>query len=623
MTGAAPTGREARVGALLDEAREVARRADRDDLLVRLDAATARISSPECHVVVLGEFKKGKSSLLNALLNARVCPTDADIATAVPTRLAYGAEFSITMLTEDPAGDERDGPQALAKSRQLDPAAAEAAVRGEGATAVSHVDVRLPRDLLRTGMVLVDTPGLGGGLASAHAATALRALARADIVLFVSDAGSEYSAPELEMLREAAALCPVLLCVVTKIDLYPEWRRVVVADEEHLARAGLDAMVVATSAPLRRSGIRESDDTLVVESGFPRLTSELLAAADRTAGSAHAAAVAVVLSTVGQVRSQTAARRRGLSDQGTGTKRVAEAAQARARAEELRGVGSRWQQVLADGMDDLHSEMEVDLTARLRILRREAVDQIRSTHPSRLAADLGPWLQRSTNESLLAHTRLLREGAEAVADAVAEQFGSAAWELRSGMDLDAVRPPGQVLRDLQLASAGDRRSTHFEVGLAAVRGGATAAMVTHFLGVALVFAMPPIAPFVLPAVGLMLSGLLAGKSAQSARSGQLRQHWAEAERAVALYLEEVDTVARKELRDALRRTRRQLREAFAQRAGEAYATAIRTAEALTAKVTADEETRDQVLADLDAEIAALADLTSRCADLVDELVPHP
>jgi hypothetical protein len=471
-------------------------------------------------------------------------------------------------------------------------------------------------------MVFVDTPGLGGGLASAHAAVALRALARADIVLFVSDAGSEYSAPELEMLREATALCPALLCVVTKIDLYPEWRRVVAADEEHVARAGVDAMVIATSALLRRAGIRESDDTLMVESGYPRLTSELLAAADRTSGTAQAAAVAVVLSTVAQVRSQTAARRRALSDPGSSAKRVAEAALARARAEELRGVGSRWQQVLTDGMDDLHSEMEVDLTTRVRTVRREAVEHIRSTHPSRLAADLGPWLQRSTNETLLAHTRRLREGAEAVADAVAEQFGSLAWELRSGLDLDAARPAGEVLRDLQQTVAGNRRSTQFEVGLAAVRGGATAAMVTHFLGLALSFAMPPIAPFVLPAVGLMLSGLLAGKSAQSARSGQLRQHWAEAERTVALYLEEVDTVARKELRDALRRTRRQLQDAFAQRAGEAYATALRTAEALTATDTADQETRERALAALDADIAALAELTSRCAALVDELVPR-
>ena len=52
---------------------EQARRRNRDDLVERLAAERDRLDRPECTVVVVGEFDKGKSSLINALLNARVC----------------------------------------------------------------------------------------------------------------------------------------------------------------------------------------------------------------------------------------------------------------------------------------------------------------------------------------------------------------------------------------------------------------------------------------------------------------------------------------------------------------------------------------------------------------------
>ena len=41
-------------------------------------------------VLFCGEFKRGKSSLINALLQDSLCPTDIGIATAVVTRIMYG-----------------------------------------------------------------------------------------------------------------------------------------------------------------------------------------------------------------------------------------------------------------------------------------------------------------------------------------------------------------------------------------------------------------------------------------------------------------------------------------------------------------------------------------------------
>jgi hypothetical protein len=70
----------------------------RPDLTERLAAAKRTLAEPGIHVVVIGDFKQGKSSLANALLGTNLCPVDDDVATAVPTYLRYGAQPRAELL---------------------------------------------------------------------------------------------------------------------------------------------------------------------------------------------------------------------------------------------------------------------------------------------------------------------------------------------------------------------------------------------------------------------------------------------------------------------------------------------------------------------------------------------
>src|SRR5438128_2252346 len=88
---AAPRGAAAVV---LDVCVQAANAYQRPDLAERLAHARARLVDPLFHVLVVGEFKQGKSSLINALLGVDVCPVDDDVATAVPTILRYAVEHS-------------------------------------------------------------------------------------------------------------------------------------------------------------------------------------------------------------------------------------------------------------------------------------------------------------------------------------------------------------------------------------------------------------------------------------------------------------------------------------------------------------------------------------------------
>ena len=91
---------------------------------------------------------------------------------------------------------------------------------------VERVEITAPSAILRQGLALVDTPGMGG-LGAGHAAATLSFLPFADGLILASDASAELSAPEVEFLQRAVELCPTVLFAQTKTDLYPAWERIV------------------------------------------------------------------------------------------------------------------------------------------------------------------------------------------------------------------------------------------------------------------------------------------------------------------------------------------------------------------------------------------------------------
>src|SRR5664280_2556096 len=104
-------------------------------------------------VVVAGEAKRGKSTLINALLARAVLPTGVVPLTAVPTTLGYGESEAVEVRYTD----GRDAVLGLAALPELVTEAGNPANRG----GVAAVTVRLPAPLLAGGMELVDTPGTG------------------------------------------------------------------------------------------------------------------------------------------------------------------------------------------------------------------------------------------------------------------------------------------------------------------------------------------------------------------------------------------------------------------------------------------------------------------------------
>ena len=79
----------------------------------RLDGLRQRLRAERCHLAVLGQFKRGKSTLVNALLGAPVLPTAVVPLTSIPTFLHDGGKLAASVLFDDGKAEERfAGPDA-------------------------------------------------------------------------------------------------------------------------------------------------------------------------------------------------------------------------------------------------------------------------------------------------------------------------------------------------------------------------------------------------------------------------------------------------------------------------------------------------------------------------------
>jgi signal recognition particle receptor subunit beta len=187
---------------------------ERNDLSDRITAEAAQWDHQQLIVVACGDIKRGKSSLLNALLDRQeLLPVDADVATSVSLIVRHRPELSISVTRLGADG------QAIVESVDLGDLTDFASMRGDPArrAGVTAVEIGLDHPLLERGITLVDTPGVGG-MSRGHRDLALAALAQADALIFTVSSQEPMARTELEFLVEASARTEQIVLAVTKSD---------------------------------------------------------------------------------------------------------------------------------------------------------------------------------------------------------------------------------------------------------------------------------------------------------------------------------------------------------------------------------------------------------------------
>jgi GTP-binding protein EngB required for normal cell division len=187
------------------------------NLRARVETLRSRLSQDRFQLAVLGQFKRGKSTLINALLGASLLPVGVVPLTAVPIFVSWGtvARVRVTFAggrpPEECGSEDPDAIRAFLARFVAEDA------NPKNEIGVERVDLLYPASLLSSGIVLIDTPGVG----STHrhnTDAALRVLPECDAALFVVSVDPPITEVELEYLKQIRPHATRLLFILNKID---------------------------------------------------------------------------------------------------------------------------------------------------------------------------------------------------------------------------------------------------------------------------------------------------------------------------------------------------------------------------------------------------------------------
>ncbi|MEV6429028.1 dynamin family protein [Nocardia sp. NPDC051463] len=534
---------------VLGETIAAARAAGRTDLVGRLEVAADRVRDPRRRIVIAGQLDQGKSRFVNALLNLDICPVGDDATTTVTTVLSHGPEPRAELVvTGHGGGQEARIPVSVDDISTITARSPLAEGRR-----ILRLEIQVPNPLLADGIVLVDTPGVGGH-GSSYAASVLGMVPAADAVLVLSDASTELTEPELAFVRQVRELCPTVALLLTKTDLYPHWRQVHEADLRHLEWARLEVPMIPVSALLRSHAMRLQDQQLGIESGFGLLYQflrEQVVARDvaatrlAVARDIHSAAEHLALA----LGSELVA----LRDPEQGAAAVRELQSARTAAEDLHRRTAAWQLTLADGITDLAGDVDHDLRDRLRTIARTGEEWIDAHDPGRHWGRIAEWLTGTIDTALGDNLLWTHARAVQLAERVAEHFTEIDAvdlpDVHPGLDTDESRAGSGTLADLEPDIG---LGSKLLVGMRGSYGGVLmVGLASTFAGLAL-----------LNPLSLGAGLLVGGKAFRDDKQARMTRRRNEAKIAVRRFVDDVAFQAGKESKDRLHRIHRALRDHY-------------------------------------------------------------
>jgi hypothetical protein len=491
-----------------------------------LTESQAHLAASRYFVVVCGEFRRGKSSLLNALVERpSLFPVDVAVTTSAITTLQWGAdERALVYFVDDPAKPPgaggtggpsgspapggSGGPQAprdAAAPLEIPLADAVAYVTEQGnpenVKNVSRIEMTAPIPQLKSGMVLVDTPGVGS-VNAAHTAATRAFLPSADAILFVAMATDPLGTVELEFLSQALEHCPVVVTAITMIDRVVDATPAVHEARKRIGEvSGTDPdelVVVGVSSQRKRKALRLGDQEQLAASGFPELERELWEGLAVTCGKVRIdGALDALEAAVADAAAPVANEMAALQNDSTLQKVEQELHEAQRKSNDLRARGSRWRR-------DLQDALEVGVRPARDRMRRD-FDEVeaafqRGLETERAYSDPSS-LVREVSEGLVDAVTRANKGLAEVAEEVAARFSKETETAITAASVSSGFVP--EVRDVKIAASGGKQSgwSQFRsIWGGGMAGGGLGATVGGVVGLVI--------PVVGPLLGIAVGGLI-------------------------------------------------------------------------------------------------------------------
>jgi GTP-binding protein EngB required for normal cell division len=222
-------------------------------------------------LAVLGQFKRGKSSLVNAIIGRDLLPTGVLPLTSAITVLKYGPAAKLIIHRKNSIF-----PEELSLSALPDYVTERGNPSNQKKVKTAYIELPLP--FLRCGLEFVDTPGVGSAVTS-NTATTYGFLPESDAVLFVTSADAPLTSLELNFLTEIKDYVNKIFFIVNKTDLVTDQERseilqfVTQTIQGHTgneqvkifpvsSRLGIAAKMSGSPALYEQSGLKALEETL-------------------------------------------------------------------------------------------------------------------------------------------------------------------------------------------------------------------------------------------------------------------------------------------------------------------------------------------------------------------------
>ena len=241
---------------------------------VNLKEVQDKLIENRFHLVVLGQFKRGKSTFINSILGDKVLPTSVVPLTSIVTLLKYGDEEQIQVVFND--GNTK------VITRQELPEYVTEKGNPKNEKDVKQVEIAFPSQYLKDGVYLIDTPGVGSTFENNTEMT-YNFLPKVDAALFLLAVDPPISQSEIAFLDDVQNYVQKIFFIQNKIDYLSDEERQESMEfskrviEEALGRDGIQ--IYPLSAKLALEGKMSGDRELLEKSRLPefdRVLSEFL-----------------------------------------------------------------------------------------------------------------------------------------------------------------------------------------------------------------------------------------------------------------------------------------------------------------------------------------------------------
>lgn len=254
----------------LEEIAKIAGNLERGELAAYSAAVRENLRNDKFHLVVLGQFKRGKTTFINALLGENILPTAVVPLTSIVTLLEYGSSVRVEVSF-------LDGRNVTVPLSELDQYVTEEG-NPQNSKQVRHVRISYPSQYLQDGVLLIDTPGVGS-IYQNNTDETYRYLPLVDAAIFMLSADQPISQAEVEFLSNIKEYAQKTFFILNKIDYLADADRsraldfVVKTLQDKVGWTGVK--VFPLSARRALEGRQAGRDEMLADSGLPEFSSEL------------------------------------------------------------------------------------------------------------------------------------------------------------------------------------------------------------------------------------------------------------------------------------------------------------------------------------------------------------